>query len=51
MELAVVRHDWTHQEVKALFEMPFNDLLFKVINKLFLDILNIHKTGLIFAKL
>ena len=29
MELAPVRHDWTHAEVKALFEMPFNDLLFK----------------------
>ena len=29
MELAPVRHDWTHQQVKALFEMPFNDLLFK----------------------
>lgn len=29
MELATVRHDWTHSEVKALFEMPFNDLLFK----------------------
>ena len=29
MELAAVRHDWTHKEVKALFEMPFNDLLFK----------------------
>ena len=29
MELAPVRHDWTHAQVKALFEMPFNDLLFK----------------------
>ncbi|MBB3047789.1 biotin synthase [Litorivivens lipolytica] len=24
-----IRHDWTHAEVKALFELPFNDLLFK----------------------
>jgi len=24
-----VRHDWTHQQVKELFEMPFNDLLFQ----------------------
>ena len=24
-----LRHDWTLAEVKALFEMPFNDLLFK----------------------
>lgn len=23
-----LRHDWTHQEVKALFELPFNDLMF-----------------------
>lgn len=26
--LGTVRHNWTHQEVKALFEMPFNDLIF-----------------------
>ena len=25
----VVRHNWTAQEVKALFDLPFNDLLFK----------------------
>ncbi|WP_448565239.1 biotin synthase BioB [Thalassotalea ganghwensis] len=24
-----VRHNWTHQEVNALFELPFNDLMFK----------------------
>jgi biotin synthase len=24
-----LRHDWTHEEVQALFELPFNDLLFK----------------------
>ncbi|MFC0117382.1 biotin synthase BioB [Pseudoalteromonas xiamenensis] len=29
MSLGTVRHDWTYEEVKALFEMPFNDLLFK----------------------
>ena len=27
--MITVRHDWTHKEVKALFEMPFNDLLFR----------------------
>lgn len=27
-ELGTVRHDWTHEEVKALFDMPFNDLMF-----------------------
>ncbi|WP_199611613.1 biotin synthase BioB [Flocculibacter collagenilyticus] len=24
-----IRHNWTHQEIKALFDLPFNDLLFK----------------------
>jgi biotin synthase len=24
-----VRHDWTHAEVDALFDLPFNDLLFR----------------------
>lgn len=24
-----LRHDWTHAEVEALFELPFNDLLFQ----------------------
>ena len=24
-----VRHDWTLDEIKALFELPFNDLLFQ----------------------
>ena len=24
-----IRHDWTQAEVQALFELPFNDLLFK----------------------
>ena len=26
---AHLRHDWTLTEVKALFEQPFNDLLFQ----------------------
>jgi len=25
---SVIRHDWTHEEVLALWEQPFNDLLF-----------------------
>ena len=24
-----IRHDWTHAEVRALFDLPFNDLLFR----------------------
>lgn len=26
---SVIRHNWTQQEVKALFDLPFNDLMFK----------------------
>jgi biotin synthase len=26
---AEIRHDWTHQEVEALFALPFSDLLFE----------------------
>ncbi|HEY1077286.1 MAG TPA: biotin synthase BioB [Fontimonas sp.] len=29
MSQADVRHDWTRAEVQALFELPFNDLLFR----------------------
>lgn len=29
MTEAVVRHDWTLKEIQALFELPFNDLLFQ----------------------
>src|SRR5579883_2484806 len=26
---AIIRHDWTHDEVLALFRLPFNDLLYR----------------------
>ena len=29
MPESVIRHDWTLQEVQALFDLPFNDLLFR----------------------
>ena len=29
MRSADVRHDWSHDEVEALFRLPFNDLLFR----------------------
>ncbi len=29
MSSAVIRHDWSLQEIKDLFALPFNDLLFK----------------------
>jgi len=29
MQEQAIRHDWTQQEVQALFDLPFNDLLFK----------------------
>ena len=28
-ENQTIRHDWGKTEVQALFEMPFNDLMFK----------------------
>ena len=28
-QLSEIRHDWTRQEVEALFALPFNDLLFQ----------------------
>ncbi|MBV8285449.1 MAG: biotin synthase, partial [Hyphomicrobiales bacterium] len=28
-DLAVVRHDWTRGEVRALFELPFPELIFR----------------------
>jgi len=28
-QLGAIRHDWSEAEVKALFELPFNDLMFK----------------------
>src|SRR5689334_8247538 len=27
--LGIARHDWTRDEVRALFELPFNDLIFR----------------------
>lgn len=34
-----VRHDWQYDEVKALFDLPFNDLLFKaqLVHRQFFD--------------
>jgi biotin synthase len=29
---AEIRHDWTHEEVNALFELPFMDLVFRAQN-------------------
>ena len=26
---AIIRHDWTYDEVQALFDLPFNDLIFQ----------------------
>jgi biotin synthase len=28
-QLGAIRHDWVESEVKALFSLPFNDLMFK----------------------
>lgn len=29
MTTTALRHDWTHQEIRDLFDLPFNDLLFR----------------------
>ena len=29
MTTQMIRHDWTAEEVQALFDLPFNDLIFK----------------------
>ncbi|MGO1693784.1 MAG: hypothetical protein ACTHY7_12215, partial [Marinobacter sp.] len=29
MTATALRHDWTLQEARSLFELPFNDLLFR----------------------
>ena len=29
MTETILRHDWSHTEIKALFDLPFNDLLFQ----------------------
>ena len=29
LAMTAIRHDWTSEEVQALFEQPFNDLLFQ----------------------
>ena len=38
-DLAVVRHDWTRGEVRALFELPFPELIFRAqrIHRLHFD--------------
>ena len=29
MPSATLRHDWTEPEIQALFELPFNDLIYR----------------------
>lgn len=37
--LGEIRNDWTHKEIQALFDLPFNDLLFKAhsVHRLYHD--------------
>lgn len=37
--IPIIRHDWTHQEAKALFDLPFSDLLYQAqtIHRKFFD--------------
>lgn len=54
-EMQPIRHNWTHEEVRALFELPFSDLLYQAQtihrqyfdpNKVQLSTLMSIKTGL-----
>ncbi|MGB1579991.1 MAG: biotin synthase BioB [Nevskiales bacterium] len=31
-QFPAIRHDWSHEEIQALFDLPFNDLLFRAHN-------------------
>ena len=51
-DLAVVRHDWTRAEVRALFELPFPELIFRAqrIHRLHFDPTEVQISTLISIK-
>src|SRR3989440_3497648 len=51
-DLAVVRHDWTRGEVRALFELPFPELIFRAqrIHRLHFDPTEVQISPLISIK-
>ena len=51
-DLAVVRHDWTRGEVRALFELPFPELIFRAqrIHRLHFDPTEVQISTLISIK-
>ena len=51
-DLAVIRHDWTRAEVRALFELPFPELIFRAqrIHRLHFDPTEVQISTLISIK-
>src|SRR6266571_488002 len=51
-DLGVVRHDWTRAEVRALFELPFPELIFRAqrIHRLHFDPTEVQISTLISIK-
>jgi biotin synthase len=48
----VLRHDWTHSEAQALYEAPFNDLLYRAhtIHRRFFEPNTVQKSRLLSIK-
>src|SRR5262249_22442685 len=51
-ELGVIRHDWTREEVRALFALPFPELIFRAqrIHRLHFDVTEVQMSTLISIK-
>ena len=49
---AAVRHDWTRAEVQALFDLPFNDLIFQAqsVHRQWFDPNEVQKSTLLSIK-
>jgi biotin synthase len=50
--LGQIRHDWTLQEARALFDLPFNDLIFRAqtVHRLFFDPNEVQVSSLLSIK-
>ena len=51
-ERADIRHDWAREEIRALFELPFNDLLFRAqtVHRRHFDANKVQKSRLLSVK-
>ena len=52
MSLSIIRHDWSLPEVIELFQLPFNDLIFKAqtIHRQFFDANKVQVSTLLSIK-